>query len=76
MTTAQEEQKNATNAINGFLRVRFAQAQVDTLTKQVGYYDEAGNSKKIAMGVLEAAVRVYNETATFAEAGVAGRRNT
>jgi hypothetical protein len=53
LTTAQEEQRNATNAINGFLRVAFARAQVDTLTKQVGYYDAEGNSKKMAMGVVE-----------------------
>jgi cytochrome c553 len=53
LTTAQEEARNATTPLNGFLRVAFARAQVDTLTKQVGYYDAEGNSKKMAMGVLE-----------------------
>lgn len=33
-----------------------------------------GSGAALAMGILEAAVRVYNETATFAQAGVAGRQ--
>lgn len=34
-----------------------------------------GSGAALALGILDAAVRVYNETATFAEAGVAGRRD-
>jgi len=77
LTTAQEEQRNATTPLNGILRVAFARAQVDTLTKQVGYYDESGTPKKIAMGVVEgfrAADTQLLERGDVAKAGETVRR--
>ncbi len=49
-TAMQEARKDPTG---GFIRVLFIRSQVSIIERQLGYYDENGNPKKMAMGAAD-----------------------